>query len=53
MSNIAEHHTEQEWENRDGIKGWVDLLVARDTVGVDDLLEGGGEGVGLDVGWVF
>jgi len=52
MSDISEHHTKQERKDGYSKKCWVDFLVARNTIGVDDFLEGCSEGVGLEVsGW--
>lgn len=50
MSNIPEHNTEQEREDWNSIQSRVYLLIPRNTVGVDDLLERGCEGVRLNMG---
>lgn len=48
MPDIAEHDGEEEGEGDDGEYGGVDFLVPGHTVGIDDELEDGGEGVGFE-----
>ena len=43
MHDVAKHHAEQEGERHAGQKRGVRLLVVRNAVGVDDLLENVGE----------
>lgn len=53
MSNITKHNTKQEREDRNGIQSWIYLLISRNTVSVDDLLERSSEGICLNVSRVF
>lgn len=46
MTNVTEHNGEEERERDDGKQSRVDLLVAADSVRVDDGLEAFGELVG-------
>ena len=50
MANVSEHDSILEGKGDDGEDRWVDFLVVGDTIGVDDVLEGGSELVGLDEG---
>ena len=50
VSNVTEHDTEHEGEGNDSKDSGVDLLVARDTIGINDGLETGGKLVGGKVG---
>lgn len=50
MTVVTEHHSEEEGERNDGKGGWVSLLVIRDTVGVNDQLEGSNDIVHLEEG---
>ena len=47
MTHISEHKAKEEWEGRDGQRGWVSLLVLWNTVCVDNELEAGSRFVGL------
>mmetsp|Transcript_38973 Transcript_38973/g.117689 ORF Transcript_38973/g.117689 Transcript_38973/m.117689 type:complete len:484 (-) Transcript_38973:107-1558(-) len=49
VADIAIHHSEDEWESDHGDERGVRLLIARDAVSVDDLLEGLRVLVGADV----
>jgi hypothetical protein len=51
VSDISEHHAEEEGEDGDSEEAGVDLLVAGYAICIDDGLEGGGEFVDLEVGW--
>lgn len=53
MSNIPEHHSEQEGEGDDGEVGRICLLIPSHAVGLDDLLGGSVKVVALVVGGVF
>ena len=53
MSYIAEHCSEKEGEGDDGERCRVDLAVVRDSIGVDDFLEGMGKLVDLEMGRRF
>lgn len=53
MTKVTKHNTELEGEGDNGESSGVDLTVAGNTIGVDNLLEGLGELVGLEVGWGF
>jgi hypothetical protein len=49
MTDITEHHTEQEGESHNREDSGVDFFVHRYTIGVDDLLEDVCEVICLDV----
>ncbi len=49
MPDVPEHHSEQEWENLNGIQGGVDFLIARGAIGFHDQLERGSESVGFKI----
>lgn len=49
MAYVTEHHTEQEGESHDRKDCGVDFLVHRYAICVDDLLEGVGEFISLNV----
>lgn len=49
MPNVSEHNTEEEREGDARKESRVNLLVARDTVGVNDFLESPSEIVQLEV----
>lgn len=54
MTNITKHHSEEERKDGNSKECWVDLLVSRDTISVDDLLEGCSELVHFKVcRWFF
>ena len=53
MANISEHDAEQKRKCRDCEECWIDFLISRDSVGVDDLLEWPSEIVQIKVGWSF
>jgi len=48
MAEITKHDGKEEGERDEGVRSGVDLLVAADTIGVDDDLEGVGELVGTE-----
>jgi hypothetical protein len=50
MANITEHDSKQEWECDASKHSWVYLLVVRDTVSVDNVLEGSSEFISLEHG---
>ena len=50
MAQISKHYPKEEGEGDAGKDGWVYLLVVGHSVGVDNLLEGIGEVVDLEVG---
>lgn len=50
MAVVTEHHSKEEWEGDDSEGCRVSFHVTRDTVHVDDELEGEGDIVGLEVG---
>ena len=52
MQDIAEHHSEKEGERDDGEVGWVHFLICRNSVGVNDLLEGEREFIWVNQGWL-
>lgn len=51
MTDVTEHDSEEEWEDGNSEKSWINFLVSRDTVSVDDLLEWCSELVHLEVCW--
>lgn len=53
MTDVAEHDPEEERKDWDGEESRIDFFVSRNTIGVDDLLKGCGEGVHLEVGGRF
>mmetsp|Transcript_1374 Transcript_1374/g.3654 ORF Transcript_1374/g.3654 Transcript_1374/m.3654 type:complete len:673 (-) Transcript_1374:156-2174(-) len=50
MADVAVHHAEDERERHDGQQRRISLLIPRDAIGIDDLLEGLGVLVRADVG---
>merc|ERR1712054_386846 len=40
VKDVTKHDSEKEGEDRQGKEGWVGLLVASDTIGIDNALEG-------------
>ncbi|CAM5999183.1 unnamed protein product [Sphagnum balticum] len=51
VTDVSEHDSEEEGEDGDGEDAGIYLLVSRHPVDVYQLLEGGGEGVDLEVSW--
>lgn len=51
MAQVTKHDGEQEGESDDGEWSWIHFPVVGHTVGVDDVLVGRGELVGLVVCW--
>ena len=51
MHDISKHNSEEEWESHRGEDSWVDFLILRDTVSVNDHLEGHGKLVSLNQSW--
>ena len=49
MTDVAEHDSKEEWEDGYSEKCGIDFLVPRDTISVDDLLEGCSELIHLEV----
>lgn len=52
MHQISKHHTEEKWKRYTGKYCWVDLFVTWNSVSVNNLLENGGEFIGLEVSWL-
>ena len=53
MANITKHHSKKEWENGNGIECWIDFLVPRHTICVNNFLESGCELVDLEMSGRF
>ena len=51
MAHISEHDSKEEGERHDGEDRGVHFLIHGHSISVNDLLEGEGEFVGLDIGW--
>jgi hypothetical protein len=51
VTDVSKHNTKQEGEGDNRENGWVDLLVAWDSVRVDNFLEGADEGVEREMSW--
>mmetsp|Transcript_1373 Transcript_1373/g.3644 ORF Transcript_1373/g.3644 Transcript_1373/m.3644 type:complete len:404 (-) Transcript_1373:975-2186(-) len=50
VADVAVHHAEDERERHDGQQRRISLLIPRDAIGIDDLLEGLGVLVRADIG---
>lgn len=50
MTQISEHHSEQEGESNLSENCGIDFLVHGDTIGIDDFLEGESKVIDLDIG---
>lgn len=51
MTNVPEHHTEEERERHDCEQPWVHFFVTRHAIRVDNLLEHSFEFIRLEVRW--
>lgn len=51
VTDITEHDSEEEGEDWDGIESRVDFTITRHSVGINDFLEGGSEGINLEMCW--